>query len=157
MSDTTRVPDADNEANEATRLLRAAAAHLRNGSPPTIEANIASNLAAWLEAVADEIDVVNAVKPPNAEFATWNAAIHTAGALIDDVPRHAQLSRHVDGTSPGYHLHYVSTYCIHGHHLDCRNTCKVCHSLCRCECHSDGTSLIAHPHLTPTPHSPHPW
>lgn len=33
--------------------------------------------------------------------------------------------------------HYFSTYCIHGHHADCRETCKFCSDGCRCECHTD--------------------
>lgn len=33
--------------------------------------------------------------------------------------------------------HYFSTYCIHGHHDDCRLTCKVCGEQCLCECHAD--------------------
>jgi hypothetical protein len=31
--------------------------------------------------------------------------------------------------------HYTSTYCIHAHHEDCRETCKVCDEPCLCECH----------------------
>jgi hypothetical protein len=34
-------------------------------------------------------------------------------------------------------LHYYSTYCIHGQHADCRLTCKVCASPCRCKCHTE--------------------
>jgi hypothetical protein len=30
---------------------------------------------------------------------------------------------------------YVSTYCEHALHTDCRLNCKVCGSLCRCPCH----------------------
>jgi hypothetical protein len=32
--------------------------------------------------------------------------------------------------------HYVSTYCIHGAHSDCRLTCKLCGAPCRCSCHA---------------------
>jgi hypothetical protein len=42
-------------------------------------------------------------------------------------------------TSPGgaqtYYLHYVSTYCIHDKHGDCRLTCKHCKAPCLCPCH----------------------
>jgi hypothetical protein len=31
--------------------------------------------------------------------------------------------------------HYVSTYCIHDNHTDCRLTCKTCKAPCRCWCH----------------------
>jgi hypothetical protein len=31
--------------------------------------------------------------------------------------------------------HYWSTYCMHGLHADCRLTCKICKSPCRCRCH----------------------
>lgn len=31
--------------------------------------------------------------------------------------------------------HYVSTYCIHSRHHDCRLTCKTCGAPCRCSCH----------------------
>ena len=31
--------------------------------------------------------------------------------------------------------HYTSTYCLHGDHVGCRRTCKVCGSSCRCSCH----------------------
>jgi hypothetical protein len=31
--------------------------------------------------------------------------------------------------------HYTSTYCIHAHHEDCRETCKVCEGPCLCNCH----------------------
>jgi hypothetical protein len=30
---------------------------------------------------------------------------------------------------------YLSTYCFHGNHADCRLTCKTCHAPCVCECH----------------------
>lgn len=30
---------------------------------------------------------------------------------------------------------YVSTYCQHGLHDDCRLTCKICESGCLCPCH----------------------
>lgn len=32
--------------------------------------------------------------------------------------------------------HYVSTYCLHGRHGDCRQTCKVCEAPCGCGCHA---------------------
>lgn len=31
--------------------------------------------------------------------------------------------------------HYMSTYCFHGEHGQCRLTCKVCDRRCRCRCH----------------------
>lgn len=31
--------------------------------------------------------------------------------------------------------HYVSTYCLHDLHADCRLTCKTCKAPCRCACH----------------------
>ena len=31
--------------------------------------------------------------------------------------------------------HYVSTYCIHAEHADCRRTCKLCQAPCLCSCH----------------------
>lgn len=31
--------------------------------------------------------------------------------------------------------HYVSTYCQHGAHSECRLACKVCAERCRCSCH----------------------
>jgi len=34
--------------------------------------------------------------------------------------------------------HYVSTYCLHDLHADCRLTCKHCTSPCRCSCHEAG-------------------
>jgi hypothetical protein len=41
--------------------------------------------------------------------------------------------------------HYYSTYCIHQHHDNCRLTCKVCASRCRCSCHEDdGSDRIAY-------------
>lgn len=30
---------------------------------------------------------------------------------------------------------YVSTYCQHGQHGDCRLTCKICSAPCLCPCH----------------------
>jgi hypothetical protein len=33
--------------------------------------------------------------------------------------------------------HYVSTYCIHRRHDECRLTCKLCESPCRCDCHPE--------------------
>lgn len=30
--------------------------------------------------------------------------------------------------------HYVSTYCLHGQHEDCRLTCKGCPADCECDC-----------------------
>ena len=32
--------------------------------------------------------------------------------------------------------HYLSTYCLHGNHADCRLTCKTCRAPCRCRCHA---------------------
>ena len=32
--------------------------------------------------------------------------------------------------------HYVSTYCMHEQHDDCRLTCKICHAPCLCYCHN---------------------
>jgi hypothetical protein len=32
---------------------------------------------------------------------------------------------------------YVSTYCQHGEHGDCRLACKVCGAICLCPCHGD--------------------
>lgn len=32
-------------------------------------------------------------------------------------------------------VHYVSTYCMHGRHEECRETCKICNAPCRCACH----------------------
>lgn len=31
--------------------------------------------------------------------------------------------------------HYVSTFCIHDLHTECRLTCKTCKSQCLCVCH----------------------
>ena len=44
---------------------------------------------------------------------------------------------------------YVSTYCIHGYHDNCRLTCKVCEARCRCACHDTlvfdiATSTVRH-------------
>lgn len=41
---------------------------------------------------------------------------------------------HVEGVFP----HYLSTYCIHGLHADCRLTCKHCQAACLCGCHLVG-------------------
>lgn len=30
---------------------------------------------------------------------------------------------------------YLSTYCFHGQHGDCRLTCKICQTACICACH----------------------
>lgn len=30
---------------------------------------------------------------------------------------------------------YLSTYCLHGKHSDCRLTCKTCAAPCICACH----------------------
>lgn len=35
---------------------------------------------------------------------------------------------------------YLSTYCLHGGHADCRLTCKLCHVHCVCDCHDDDGS-----------------
>lgn len=35
-------------------------------------------------------------------------------------------------------MHYLSTYCLHGNHDDCRLTCKTCEQPCRCPCHQSG-------------------
>lgn len=32
---------------------------------------------------------------------------------------------------------YLSTYCFHGNHADCRKTCKTCATSCICDCHGD--------------------
>lgn len=37
----------------------------------------------------------------------------------------------------GWH-YYVSTYCLHEKHSDCRLKCKICEAPCRCECHHEG-------------------
>lgn len=34
--------------------------------------------------------------------------------------------------------HYLSTYCYHDLHSDCRLTCKTCGKACLCECHEEG-------------------
>lgn len=31
--------------------------------------------------------------------------------------------------------HYFSTHCLHGHHDQCKGTCKHCPAGCRCDCH----------------------
>lgn len=31
---------------------------------------------------------------------------------------------------------YISTYCQHDKHEDCRLTCKICESPCLCPCHT---------------------
>lgn len=36
---------------------------------------------------------------------------------------------------------YLSTYCWHENHGDCRRECKTCHRPCRCECHPDRQGL----------------
>lgn len=51
--------------------------------------------------------------------------------------------------------HYVSTYCLHGHHTDCRQTCKFAEEhdddgQCRCQCHRGEAPK---PHGSPGPGS----
>jgi hypothetical protein len=48
------------------------------------------------------------------------------GKLYEDA------ARIVDG---GFEHKYVSTYCQHDRHGDCRLTCKVCQAPCLCPCH----------------------
>jgi hypothetical protein len=36
---------------------------------------------------------------------------------------------------------YLSTYCWHENHDDCRRECKTCRRPCRCECHSPQQGL----------------
>lgn len=33
---------------------------------------------------------------------------------------------------------YISTYCQHVQHEDCRLHCKICFHRCLCPCHNDG-------------------
>lgn len=39
----------------------------------------------------------------------------------------------------GRHL-YLSTYCLHDRHEDCRQVCKVCTEPCICSCHDRMTT-----------------
>jgi len=36
--------------------------------------------------------------------------------------------------------YYVSTYCQHEQHADCRLACKLCDAPCLCPCHREGVS-----------------
>ena len=36
--------------------------------------------------------------------------------------------------------YYVSTYCVHDLHADCRKTCKHCGAACLCQCHDRGAA-----------------
>lgn len=48
--------------------------------------------------------------------------------LTDDSPLNAEeVYAHLG--------HYVSSYCIHEDHENCRLTCKTCKDPCRCHCH----------------------
>lgn len=48
--------------------------------------------------------------------------------------------------------HYLSTYCLHGHHAgepeECRGACKFCDEPCRCPCH-EGQTLVVDPFRMP--------
>jgi hypothetical protein len=37
---------------------------------------------------------------------------------------------------------YVSTYCQHEQHSDCRLSCKICKAPCLCPCHSQTASRV---------------
>lgn len=47
----------------------------------------------------------------------------------------AALERGEEARQPEDH-DYLSTYCYHGNHADCRLTCKTCGASCRCVCHA---------------------
>lgn len=42
--------------------------------------------------------------------------------------------------------HYLSTYCLHDRHDDCRLVCKVCEAPCRCACHSTDRPAMGSEH-----------
>jgi hypothetical protein len=75
----------------------------------------------------------------------------TATAALDAVAEshpHLQLAywrNNVDPDAVRRHLfelaHYLSTWCWHGHHKQCKGRCKMvdfdeCDQVCRCECHT---------------------
>lgn len=41
----------------------------------------------------------------------------------------------MDVRDHGWAAHYLSTYCLHDAHDQCRLTCKLCDAPCRCVCH----------------------
>ena len=69
---------------------------------------------------------------------------YLAGRLNDPEYRAAyESARSADDAV--YHTgrgHYLSTYCFHERHGDCRLTCKGCEAPCRCACHRNEPELI---------------
>ena len=48
----------------------------------------------------------------------------------------SRQSKDRTGATLTEHL-YISTWCQHGHHTQCRLTCKLCDAACLCPCHCD--------------------
>lgn len=55
--------------------------------------------------------------------------------FLDLALRYLAALGHKDTRALALASHYLSTYCIHEAHDQCRLTCKTCDAPCRCSCH----------------------
>lgn len=70
-------------------------------------------------------DMHRASPRPCPTCAQSEAAIARARAALEGYSRTLPVMEHI----------YVSTYCQHGVHKQCRLECKICQAPCRCTCH----------------------
>lgn len=139
------------DRDEAQATVRAAVAE---EIAAAIEAQDARGYAMYEAAYRESAEIARGhATPPDAltlgPVGTVMLALADGGFHEDDEPagdvvaafetgvRRLTAPPTLDGPSTraeGTH-HYLSTACYHGHHNQCRQTCKFCPAECRCTCH----------------------
>lgn len=65
------------------------------------------------------------------------------------VRRRRRLARDQRATAEAEGHDYLSTYCHHQLHADCRLACKTCAAVCRCGCHQQMAVVLVDPERSP--------
>ena len=114
-----------------------------------------AELAAELVRVAAERDALVNGQVPGAAVAAWESLLNDAEGERDEARAELELLRRASASAiakrvldpDGLGHTYLSTYCLHSKHTQCRLTCKdeECQAPCVCQCHRQPDALALVP------------